>query len=197
MNLDALHRPIETGRLLLRWLDASDLAGLAAVHGDDVVTRFIPSITWRSHDDALDWLARHVALHEEGRVRRWAVIEKDGERRVGDCMLFNFDATSSRAELGFVLGRRDWGRGVMSEAVGALLTAAFDTMRLRRIEAHVDPLNAPSDRLLRKLGFVHEGLLRQRSVMKGKVVDSNVYGLLRVDWEAASAARFDASKVVQ
>ena len=186
MNLGALDAPIETGRLLLRLLDVSDLDDLHAVHGDDEVTRFLPSITWKSNDDAVAWLARHNGMHAEGRVRRWVVIDRSDGRRVGDCMLFNFDAISARAELGFVLGRRDWGRGVMREAAEALIGSSFETLGLRRIEAYADPSNHASDRLLRALGFAHEGLLRERAVVKGVVKDSNVYGLLRREWRPSA-----------
>ena len=111
MNLEALDTPIETERLRLRLLDVGDLDDLRSVHGDDGVTRFLPSITWTSNDDAVAWLTRHQAMHAEGRGRRWAIVDRSDGRRVGDCMLFNFDASSARAELGYVLGRRDWGRG--------------------------------------------------------------------------------------
>ena len=128
------------------------------------------------------WLARNTAMHDDGKSRRWAIVERDGERPIGDCMLFNFDAPSSRAEIGFVLGRRDWGRGAVYEAVGALISRAFAALDLRRIEAYADVRNGGSDRALGRLGFVHEGTLRQRAMFKGEVRDSNVYGLLRHEW---------------
>ena len=191
MNLDPLDRPIDTPRFVLRLLSEADLDGLFAVHGDDEVTRYIPSASWRTRDDALAWLARNTTMRDEGKSRRWAIVERDddsrGGRIVGDCMLFNFDDASSRAEIGFVLGRRDWGRGAMHETAGALITTAFEALGLRRIEAYADPRNTGSDRVLRRLGFVHEGLLRQRAMFKGEVRDSNVYGLLRDEWFAARA----------
>ena len=184
MDLQALDAPIDTARYRLRLLDESDLDDLHAVHGDDEVTRFIPSSTWRGRDDAKAWLARNVALHAEDRQRRWAVIERATERRVGDCLLFAFDAAAARAEIGFVLGRRDWGNGTMREVAHGLIGRAFGEAGLRRLDAHVDPRNVASHRLLLALGFEHEGLLRQRSVLKGEVVDSNVYGLLRDEWRS-------------
>ena len=182
MNLERLDRSIETERFVLQPLAEVHLDGLFTVHGDGDATRFIPSSTWRTRDDALAWLARNATMHDEGKARRWAIVEKDGGRPIGDCMLFSFDERSARAEIGFVLGRRDWGRGAMREAAGALITTAFDVLELRRIEAFADPRNVASDRVLRRLGFVHEGLLRQRSTIRDQVCDSNVYGLLRDEW---------------
>jgi len=182
MNLRPLDRAIETERFVLRPLGEAHLDGLFAVHGDAEATRFIPSSTWHTHADAIAWLSRNRAMHDEGKARRWAIVDREGERPIGDCMLFNFDERSARAEIGFILGRRDWGRGAMREAGGALITAAFDGLALRRVEAFADPRNVASDRVLRRLGFTHEGLLRQRSTIKDEVCDSNAYGLLRSEW---------------
>lgn len=187
LDLAPLGQAFETERLRLQPLDASHVDGLWAVHGDEVVTRFLPSPTWHSGEDATVWFARHVKMHTDGRVRRWAVLDKAGDRPIGDCMLFNFDDVSRRAEVGFVLGRADWGRGAMREAVDALLRAGFGPLGLRRIEAFADPRNIASDRLLRAVGFTHEGCLRQRVVIKGETPDSNAYGLLRDEWAARGA----------
>jgi len=110
-------------------------------------------------------------------------------RAVGTCLLFRFDAASARAELGYVLGRAQWGTGLMHEALAALIDAAFGAMALRRLEAEVDPRNAASGRLLRRLGFRREGLLRQRWVTKGAAADVEVYGLLSAEWVARGTMR--------
>jgi len=70
----------------------------------------------------------------------------------------------------------------MQEALGALLDCAFGRMGLRRIEAEVDTRNSPSARLLRRLGFTKEGVLRQRWVAKGQARDVEMYGLLGDEW---------------
>ena len=67
----------------------------------------------------------------------------------------------------------------MNEALVGLLSSAFSDMGLRRIEAEVDVRNSASARLLARLGFVREGLLRQRWVSKGEVKDVEIHGLLR------------------
>ncbi len=72
----------------------------------------------------------------------------------------------------------------MREALGAVIAQAVSTMGLRRLEAQVNPANARSGQLLRGLGFVREGLLRQRWLDKGEPVDVEMYGLLRDEWRA-------------
>ena len=184
-SIERLAPSFETERLIVRLVEAGDLDALFVVNRDDETTRFLPYASWRTMADAQAWYARIVNLHDEGKSRQFVVIDRgdDGAnegaagRVVGAAVIFNVDA-GGRAEVGYVLGRRDHGRGVMREAVDALLTHAFDEMSLRRIEAHVDPRNVPSQRLLLALGFVREGSMRERNVVKGEVVDSDIYGVL-------------------
>jgi RimJ/RimL family protein N-acetyltransferase len=80
----------------------------------------------------------------------------------------------------------------MNEALRAVIDLAFDhrpgapfdDLQLNRIEADVDPRNAASCRALERLGFLREGLLRERWIVGGEVSDSAMYGLLRADWLA-------------
>ena len=55
---------------------------------------------------------------------------------------------------------------------------------LNRVEADIDPRNAASAKPLLRLGFRHEGLLRERWIVNGEICDTAFYGLLKSDWEA-------------
>ena len=70
----------------------------------------------------------------------------------------------------------------MSEALSTLIDGAFGPMGLRRLEAEVDVRNAASARVLERLGFVREGIARQRWVTKGEARDVTSFGLLRDEW---------------
>jgi len=117
---------------------------------------------------------------------QFVVVQKQSGVAIGTCLLFHFDEASARAEIGYVLGQRHWGRGYMSEALSQLFAFAFDDLSLRRLEAEVDSRNVASDRLLLRMGFTKEGMLRQRWVTKGEVQDANIYGLLRHEWSHSS-----------
>ena len=113
---------------------------------------------------------------------QFVLVERAQNKPVGTCLLFRYDEGSQRAELGYVLSREYWGRGYMLEALHALLQYAFADLGLRRVEAEVNPINVPSTRLLDRIGFVREGVLRQRWVDAGHPHDVNVYGLLRHEY---------------
>jgi [ribosomal protein S5]-alanine N-acetyltransferase len=186
MNL-TLARPLDTPRLQLRLPQADDVSDLLRINGDEVVTRYLPYATWQSLADAQAWLTRMAGLSADGSTLQLVVEARATGQVIGTCLLFRLDEGSARAELGYVLGRQHWGRGLMREALGALLDHAFGTLALRRIEAEVNPDNLASNRLAAALGFTLEGRLRQRWTNHGEHVDIHFYGLLRDEWPVASA----------
>jgi ribosomal-protein-alanine N-acetyltransferase len=173
---------IEAERVRVRLLAETDLPALFEVNSDEAVTSLLPYATWRSAADGDAWLARMAALQATGLALQFVVAEKASDRAVGTCLLFRLEEASQRAELGYVLGRAHWGRGLMQEALSALVGAAFGPFGLRRLEAEVDTRNLRSAQLLQRLGFTKEGVLRQRWVAKGEAKDVEMYGLLRSEW---------------
>ena len=175
-------RPLETARLVVRPVAESDLPALMDVNGDEEVTRFLPYKTWRSLDDARAWLERMRGFEATGVSTQLVVVDKASRRAIGTALVFRFEPDNLQAELGFVLGRSHWRTGVMTEALTALIGAAFGEMKLRRLEAVAESRNAASCGLLRRLGFTREGVLRERWLEDGKPLDAEMYGLLAREW---------------
>jgi RimJ/RimL family protein N-acetyltransferase len=180
----AAPEPIEAERVRVRLLSESDLPALFEVNSDEAVTSLLPYATWASPADADAWFKRMAGLQDTGLALQLVVADKASDKAIGTCLLFRLEEGSRRAELGYVLGRAHWGRGLMQEALAALLARAFGAMALRRLEAEVDVRNPASARLLQRLGFTREGLLRQRWVTKGEAKDVEIYGLLDSEWPA-------------
>ena len=180
---------IETSRLTIRLVERTDLPALLDVNGDDEVTRYLPYESWKDMADGEAWYERTTSRLAVGDGGQFVILSRASCQIIGTCLLFRFDAGSARAEVGYVLAQAHWGKGYMLEAMTAFLAFAFGPIGLRRIEAQIDPRNTSSRTLLERLGFVKEGHLRQRSEMKGEIVDSDFYGLLRADWLASRSAR--------
>jgi hypothetical protein len=106
----------------------------------------------------------------------------------GTLLLFNFAPVSARLELGYVLGQAHWGLGLMREALRSACAHAFGSLGIRRLEAEVNSSNVASMRVLRNLGFVHEGTLRKRWIAKGEAYDTDMYGLLAGAWSESANA---------
>lgn len=91
-----------------------------------------------------------------------------------------------QASIGFTLAADRQGHGYAAEAVGAVLDDLFGRRGLHRVSAECDARNTRSARLLLRLGFVQEGLLRQASWLKGEWTDDLQFGLLSSDRQAAA-----------
>ena len=180
--------PVDSPRLTLRPVTGDDLPDLFAVNGDDEVTRYLPYTAWQTPEDGSSWLARMHALAAAGSAAQLVMQRRSDGRVIGTLLLFKWDEGSARIELGYVLGRAHWRQGYAREAVQAVCGQAFGALGVRRIEAEVQPANQASNALLRSLGFVHEGTLRQRWVARQRAYDTHVYGLLADEWRARPPA---------
>lgn len=179
---------LDAPRVRLRWLTEADVDALYAVFSDRRMMRYWSSPAMTERKEAEDYLRR---IHEGFGARslfQWGIELRQDRRIIGTCTLFHLDPANAKAELGYGLGSADWSRGYMSEALAALLDFAFGTLRLRRLEADVDPRNENSLRILDKLGFQREGLLRERWNVAGEIQDTVFCGLLAKEWRARTGA---------
>ena len=177
--------PTLTGaRVHLRGLVAGDVSALHDVFSNAEVMRYWsrPPFIDAGHEEARALLASIERAFKSQTLFQWGIARREDDRVVGTCTLAHVDASNRRAELGYALGREHWGHGLMVEALALLVSFAFDDLGLRRLEADVDPRNAPSIRTLERLGFQREGFLRERWEVGGEVQDSALFGLLRGDW---------------
>jgi ribosomal-protein-alanine N-acetyltransferase len=169
---------IETPRLVLREIRPEDAPEIHAIFGDPEVMRYYdaePTADLAAAVEIVDKLA------ERFRTRsgiRWGIAIRNDDKLVGTCGYNSLAVTRHRAEIGYDLRRTHWKRGLMSEALHAMCAFGFDALGLHKIEARVMIGNVDSDRLLQRLGFRVEGLLRDRGFWKGAFHDLRVYGLV-------------------
>jgi [ribosomal protein S5]-alanine N-acetyltransferase len=178
---------LATARLQLRPFADTDADGLFALHGDEHVLRYWDSPPWREPARAERFIASCRQMAEEGTGVRLAVDRLADGAFIGWCSLSRWNPDYRSASLGYCFAEAAWGKGYATEAASALLGWAFDTLDLNRVQAEADTRNAASGRVLEKLGFVHEGTLREDCVVDGDVSDSWVYGLLRREWRPSGS----------
>ncbi len=168
-------------RLRLRAYLDSDTTAVFALYSDPRVTRYWSHPAWTERRQAEDYVAARKAL-ELPAVYAWAVADRHSDELVGTTTLFSLNGPQRRAEIGYSLLSAHQGKGYASEALRLAIGHAFDILGLERIEADIDPRNLASCRLVEKLGFRREGLLRQRWRVNGETCDSALYGLLRAEF---------------
>ena len=143
--------------------------------------RYWDASVWKGDERGRAMVARDLALTTRDYLRL-GIESADSGTLLGTCALWAINAQCRRAEIGYILDSRAWGRGFMHEALSALLDYAFTELNLNRVEADSDSRNERSARLLDRLGFTKEGLFRERCIVDGEVSDSAMYGLLRREW---------------
>lgn len=177
---------LTTARLRIRALRPGDAPALFTIWSDAEAMRYFSFPTMRHVDEAHTRVETVLTRAAGGKDLVCAVEALDSGDVIGMCDLFHAHEQCRRAEIGFCLQRRQWGKGYMSEAAAAVVEHAFEAVKLNRIEADIDPRNTASARVLERLGFVREGLLRERWIVGDEITDSALYGLLRSDRRAST-----------
>ncbi len=147
----------EAQRVFLRCFHVADLDAMADVFGDPEVMRFGPGPQSRDRVEA--WLRGCLEdYYRKWGFGLWAVVHKPDRRVIGYCGLTRFDDIDGRLEIeiGYRLARHFWGRGLATEAAGAVRDYAFDVLVLPRLVAIIDPHNGASIRVAEKNGLRYE-----------------------------------------
>ncbi|MFN2527995.1 MAG: GNAT family N-acetyltransferase [Candidatus Baltobacteraceae bacterium] len=176
-----------------------DRTEIRPVHAHDAEDLF--ALVTKNHEHLyawMDWLPQGGVTRENIRdfVRRSeraareqtehnAVIVQNGE--IIGCTGFpEIDWNDSWAHIGYWLDKEHTGKGVVTRAVGALTTYAFEALELNRVEIRCAATNRASAAIPARLGFVHEGTLRRIRLLHGQYVNDLVFAMLRDDWEPAT-----------
>jgi ribosomal-protein-alanine N-acetyltransferase len=175
---------LTTPRLILRELRPSDADALFAIKSDEEVTQHYGQEPHRTVADTLAWIVRLQQSYARREDIAWCVTLHSEDRLIGACTLWNLSAGYHHGEIGYELHPEYERRGLMTEALTAILNFAFNDFGLNRVEATPFEGNAASKNLLLKLGFTYEGTLRQRHYFRGRFLDQVYFGLLKADWLA-------------
>lgn len=156
-DAEALHPTLADAELMTWWSSAP--------HSSVEETRAY--FAARIDRDPVDWRCWAITLAGDDSAIGWVAA---GEKRQGGV-----------TEIGYLLAREHWGKGVAREAISAVIDRLFAEGQ-RRVFADTDPDNAPSLALLERLGFRREGLLRGEWETHIGVRDSVILGLMNDEW---------------
>jgi ribosomal-protein-alanine N-acetyltransferase len=175
---------METARLVLRALRMDDVDFVFREWGDPTVTYYMRDEEPLKTREQAEEMLRPLQTPEEMPHFKWWGIELKAEGcLIGTCGYFKWDARHHHAEIGYDLWPDYWGQGLMPEALTALLRFGFVEMDLNRVEATTHTENERSQRVLTKLGFRREGILREYYCRDGIYNDQVLFSLLRREWQ--------------
>ena len=173
---------METERLILRPFTLEDAPAMYQNWASDPeVTKFM---TWPTHESLevsrqvlLDW----VSHYPEGNYYQWAIVPKEFGEPIGSISAVRFHERIGKAEVGYCIGKVWWHRGIMTEALEAVIRFLLEEVGFNRVEACHDPQNPNSGKVMAKCGMRYEGTQRQASVNNCGICDLSWYAILASD----------------
>ncbi|QCR31240.1 GNAT family N-acetyltransferase [Lysinibacillus sp. SGAir0095] len=170
---------LETERLNLREITKEDTEGIFACFSNENVTRYYGEETLHHLGQAEKFVDFFSKNFEAKRGIRWGMEIKGTKGIVGTIGFNAWSSKHKRAEIGYEIHPDYWRKGYTSEALSKVLSYGFDVLGLKRIGAVVFIENEASNKLLTKIGFKKEGVLRDYIVQNGSSYDTYVYSLLK------------------
>ena len=175
---------IETKRLILRRFTMKDV--LPMYHNwasDPEVTKYL---MWPAHSSPRvteTVLREWIQNYEQDDFYQWAIVLKEnGEEPIGSISVVSQDAKTGKAQVGYCIGKKWWHKGVMSEALEAVIAFLFGKVGAQRVESRHDPRNPNSGAVMRKCGMKFEGVRRQSLLNRGEYVDVGYCSILASEY---------------
>jgi ribosomal-protein-alanine N-acetyltransferase len=174
---------LRTPRLVLREFVPGDADDVFAMASDPEMVRYDSDPPMRERGEALAHIEEICKEYAERKSIWWAVCLESDLRVIGDVAFSFWGRVYYKADLGYALARPYWRQGIASEAVGATLRFAFETLHVHRVNVDTRMDNLASVALMRKLGFQHEGARREcvRSP-DGSYQTWGLYGMLENEY---------------
>ena len=171
---------LTTPRLTLRPFTSDDAPAMFRNWASDPeVTRFL---TWPTHTSVeisawvcSDWVSHYI----EPDYYQWAIVYDS--QPIGSIAVVNHDDKVAKAEIGYCIGQCWWHKGIVTEALQAVMSFLFDKVGYQRIEARHDARNPHSGGVMKKCGMKYEGTLRQSDWNNQGVCDACWYALLKTE----------------
>jgi ribosomal-protein-alanine N-acetyltransferase len=171
------------GEYVLRELERSDAPALLAYISDKEVHRFISDEDIpKDFEQALQEIEYWGGLFKHRQSIYWGIADRKTNELVGTCGYNYWNRLHRRAELSYDLKRELWGKGIMTEVLKEVVKFGFTQMMLHRVSATVSPDNPASGRVLEKLNFTQEGVMKDYKILHGKWDDAVMYALLEEEY---------------
>lgn len=174
---------LETERLVLREFTEADAPWYLSHFSKEEIVESTGQDGPADLDAAKGEMEEYIfGLRRDGKGLRWGITLKDHPELIGSAGLYKWDKENRRAEIGYDLDPKFWGKGIMTEALTEIISYGFGTMDLNRITLLAFTHNERSVGLAKKLGFKQEGLFRMNTIFHGEFLDDLLFALLRDEW---------------
>lgn len=145
---------LETERLILKPIDVSHVEDIFKIRGNRIINQFVNRIPPKTNYDALDFILTIKKRTQNNEMFYWGISSKDQQNLIGTICLYRFSEDRTEAEVGYELLPDHHRKGIMSEALSAVLNFGFNELNLQTILAFTNKFNENSKGLLLKQDFV-------------------------------------------
>jgi len=171
---------LKTARLLLRRLERADANEMFFLRSDENVLRYLGKEPAKTIEEAEEFIRKINKNIDENESILWGItLLSDPEVIIGTICLWNFQKEHYRVEIGYILHPDHWGKGIMKEAIKAVVDFGFNSLGLHSMEALLSPENIASSAVLESNGFVKEGHLKESFYFNGQFSDTAIYSRLK------------------
>ena len=168
----------ETDRLILRQFSDDDLDNVFKGLSHPEVIRYY-GVKYTTREETKKQMQWFKELEEKLTGIWWAITGIAEHNFMGACGLNQIHQEFRKAEIGFWLLPEYWGKGIITEALPLVCHYGFDTIGLHRIEAFVETENLKSKHAIGKMGFIHEGTMRDAELKDGKFISLEIHALIQ------------------
>jgi RimJ/RimL family protein N-acetyltransferase len=170
----------------LRELRTTDAPSLLGTMSSDEVAKFInpPPTTIEGFEKFIAWADRQRSA---GQYICFAIVPRGSDTAVGLFQIRSLEPAFTTAEWGFALGTEFWGSGMFMDGARLVVEFAMSVVGVNRLEARAVLRNGRGNGALRKIGAVHEGVLRRSFLRNGEHLDQALWTILADEWLQAKA----------
>lgn len=174
---------LETQHLFLRQVKNDDVEEIMKLRGDAATMKYIPRPLVANKEEALEHIKMINDKIEANIGINWAITLKGNTKLIGIIGHYRIQPENHRCEIGYMILKEYWGKGITTEAIDVVLKYGFQELNMHSIEAIIDPENTASEKVLLKNGFVKEAHILENELYDGKFWDTVIYSILKRNYK--------------
>ncbi len=175
---------VETERLILRRFDYTDDEDMLQYWvADERIQSLYSEPVYTTKESVKGLLDKYIGSYEKDDYYRWAIVEKQSNKCIGQIAYFLVDSKNHFAEIEYCIGTEFQCKGFATEATKAIIAYGFNKINLHKVQICTKTINKPSRRVIEKCGFTYEGTLRDFFYMNGEYVGRLYFSMLKDEFK--------------